>query len=103
MEDIFKTVVEAVIKQFGLGGLFAAVPLLGWVIEYRRHGQTAKQLVAEREARVTELKEALPIISQSTAASQTVAAGLVATTETVGKLETTVRELILSSIRRGPD
>lgn len=97
MEELLIKVFGVVVDKLGISGVFSALLLALLVLEIRRHGETKKELVQERAARVEDLKTVLPVVQASTTASQAASASLAKVSE---GLEI-VRDLELSSIRGG--
>lgn len=99
MEELLIKIGAQVAEKAGLPGLLGATFLVLYLLELKRHEATRKELVAERAARVDDLKTILPVIQTSTSTSQTTAAGLASMSEAVKELRDTIRDMTLSGLR----
>lgn len=97
MDDLLPKIFGQILDKLGVNGLISALLLGLLILEIKRHNETKKELIAERSARVEDLKTVLPLVQASTAASQVTSASLQTMSEGLALL----KELMLSAIRGG--
>lgn len=97
MDELLPKLFGQILDKLGVNSLISALLLALLILEIKRHNETKKELIAERSARVEDLKTVLPLVQASTAASQAMSASL----QTMSEGLTLLKELVLSSIRGG--